>query len=64
MLIDRKSKRIRWTLGEEDNYDILNEQHNPVLLSQDPVTVLVADSENNRVIEYEKTKSGWKRTWS
>lgn len=64
MLIDRKTKRVRWTLGEEDNYDILNEQHNPVLLSQDPVTVLVADSENDRVVEYEKTKSGWKRTWS
>lgn len=64
MLIDRESKRVRWTLGEEDNYDILNEQHNPVLLSQDPVTVLVADSENNRVVEYEKTESGWKQTWS
>lgn len=64
MLIDRESKRVRWTLGEEDNYDILNEQHNPVLLSQDPVTVLVADSENDRVVEYERTKNGWKRTWS
>jgi hypothetical protein len=64
MLIDRGSKRIRWTLGEEDNYDILNEQHNPVLLSQDPVTVLVADSENNRVVEYERTKNGWNRTWT
>jgi hypothetical protein len=63
MLINRSTKAVVWTLGEEDNYEILHEQHNPVLLSQDPVTVLVADSENNRVVEYRRTDEGWKQDW-
>jgi len=63
MLTNKSEKRVEWTLGSEDDYDILAEQHNPVLLSQDPVTVLVADSENDRVVEYQKTDSGWEATW-
>ncbi|MFC7173233.1 hypothetical protein ACFQL0_07375 [Haloplanus litoreus] len=58
MAIDRETKETRWTLGEEDNYDILHEQHNPVLLQRDPLTVLVADSENDRIVEYRRTDSG------
>ncbi len=64
MLVDRATKKIRWTLGEEDNYSILNEQHNPVILSQNPLTLLVADSENDRVIEYRRTNDGWKQDWA
>jgi len=63
MLIDRSTKEIRWTLGEEDNYDILYEQHNPNLVSRDPATVLVADSENNRIVEYRRTGTDWELTW-
>jgi hypothetical protein len=63
LLIDRTTKKTTWELGEENNYDILHEQHNPVLLSNDPPTVLVADSENNRVVEYEKHGDEWRRTW-
>lgn len=63
VLINRSTKRIEWTLGREDEYSILNEQHNPTLLSRDPPTVLVADSENDRVVEYRKTETGWERTW-
>jgi hypothetical protein len=63
LLINRSTKETIWELGEEDNYDILHEQHNPVLLSNDPPTVLVADSENNRVVEYEKHGDEWTRTW-
>ncbi len=54
------------TLGEEDNYDILYEQHNPDYINESnggPADI-VADSENNRVIEYQQTKDGnWKQTW-
>ncbi|WP_323191242.1 aryl-sulfate sulfotransferase [Halostella sp. PRR32] len=65
MLINRSTKETEWTLGEENNYDILHEQHNPSLISQDPVTLLVADSENNRVVEYERQSDGsWKLIWS
>ena len=64
MLINRSQKRTEWTLGEEDNYDVLNEQHNPALLSRNPPTVLVADSENDRVIEYRKNGSEWEQVWA
>jgi hypothetical protein len=36
LLSNRTAKETIWELGEEDNYDILHEQHNPVLLSNDP----------------------------
>ena len=65
VLIDKATKDLRWTLGEEDNYNILNEQHNPVLLGLDPPVVLVADSENRRVIEYQRLSNGtWAQTWT
>jgi hypothetical protein len=65
MAIDRETKRTRWTLGEEDDYDVLHEQHNPVLLQRDPLVVLVADSENDRIVEYRRTDSGqWELVWS
>lgn len=64
MLLNRSQKRIEWTLGEEDNYDILHEQHNPALLSRDPPVVLVADSENDRVVEYRKNGSEWEQVWA
>lgn len=63
MQINRSTKEVEWTLGEEDNYGILDEQHNPVVLSRDPLTVLVADSGNDRVVEYRRTADGWKRDW-
>jgi hypothetical protein len=64
LLIDRETKATVWTLGAEDEYDVLHEQHNPTLLATDPPTVLVADSENDRVIEYRRTADGgWERTW-
>lgn len=63
LLIDRATKETRWVLGEEDDHDVLKEQHNPTLLSLSPPTVLVADSENDRVIEYRRTATGWESTW-
>lgn len=63
LLINRSTKETEWELGEEDNYDILHEQHNPVLLSSDPPTVLVADSENDRIVEYQRVGGEWERTW-
>ncbi|SEO83654.1 Arylsulfotransferase (ASST) [Halogranum amylolyticum] len=63
LLINRSTKDVVWTLGREDDYDVLHEQHNPVLLSEDPPTVLVADSENDRIVEYSKRADGWLKTW-
>jgi hypothetical protein len=45
--------------GDED---LLKRQHNPPWLSED--AVLVADSENNRVVELHRTDDGWEVAWS
>ncbi|USZ69386.1 arylsulfotransferase family protein [Halorussus salilacus] len=63
------------TLGEEDDYEVIYEQHNPDFVpeSEGGPAVLVADSENGRVVEYEPEdpeafRTGeedveWERTW-
>ena len=63
LLINRTTKETEWELGSEDEYATLHEQHNPTLLSSDPPTVLVADSENDRVVEYRKNDSSWDLVW-
>lgn len=64
VLVDRATKETEWTLGEEDNYSILYEQHNPDLIQTDPPTVLVADSENDRAVEYRRQPDGeWDLVW-
>jgi hypothetical protein len=54
-----------WTLGENDNTSIMFEQHNPDYIPDNSGTpaVLVADSHNNRVVEYERQNRSWKKTW-
>lgn len=64
--IDRETGDIVWRLGEDDAHEVLHEQHNPDLLrgpSGEP-TVLVADSENDRVVEYARRDGEWERTWT
>ncbi|WP_129116820.1 aryl-sulfate sulfotransferase [Halegenticoccus tardaugens] len=55
-----------WTLGSEDDYDTLYEQHNPDYIPPENggPAVLVADSHNNRVVEYGREDGAWNRTWS
>jgi hypothetical protein len=63
--IDRETKELVWRLGEDDNHTVLNEQHNPDYLGADPgPTVLVADSLNDRVVEYTREDGVWNRTWT
>ncbi|MEZ3115636.1 arylsulfotransferase family protein [Halobaculum sp. MBLA0147] len=54
------------TLGSDGNYSRLFEQHNPDFIPAERggPAVVVADSENNRVVEYERRDDGWVRTWS
>ncbi|MEF8774947.1 MAG: aryl-sulfate sulfotransferase [Haloarculaceae archaeon] len=67
ILVNRSTKAIEWRLGEDDDHDVLDEQHNPDYL-QGPdgeATVLVADSENDRVVEYAREPDGsWTAVWS
>jgi hypothetical protein len=70
IVIDRETKDITLQLGEDDNYDVMKEQHNPAYLETEDgrPAILVADSENNRVVEYTCTERAggecqWDRTW-
>jgi hypothetical protein len=67
ILLNRSTKAIELRLGRDDAHDVLDEQHNPTYLESrdgDP-TILVADSENDRIVEYEHAGEGeWERVWS
>jgi hypothetical protein len=55
-----------WTLGADDAHSIVYEQHNPDYIPSEDggPAVLVADSENGRVIEYQREDGAWVRSWS
>ncbi|ELY64208.1 aryl-sulfate sulfotransferase [Natronococcus jeotgali] len=57
-----------WTLGSENDYDVQYEQHNPdyIPASQGGPAVVVADSENGRVQEFQREGGAdgeWNRSW-
>jgi hypothetical protein len=54
-----------WTLGEENDHAILYEQHNPdyIPAERGGPAVLVADSENDRIVEYRRTDDIWSLDW-
>jgi hypothetical protein len=54
IVVDRRTDEIVMRLGADGDLDTLHEQHNPDYLERDDGTpvVLVADSENDRVVEY------------
>ncbi|ELZ05545.1 aryl-sulfate sulfotransferase [Natrialba asiatica] len=54
-----------WTLGDENEYDIQYEQHNPDYIpeSEGGPAVVVADSENGRIQEFQRNGSEWARSW-
>lgn len=68
VFLDPKTGIIpNWTLGADDEHGILFEQHNPdyIPVSQGGPAVLVSDSHNNRIVEYQRTRAGtWERTWT
>jgi hypothetical protein len=79
IVVNRSTGEIELRLGEDDAHDILHEQHNPDLIRGDngTVSILVADSENDRVLEYTRRCEGpsgivaadpedceWERTWT
>jgi hypothetical protein len=82
IVVDRTTKEIELQLGDDGNYAVLHEQHNPDYLesADGTPTILVADSENDRVVEYalveecerpadvekagNRLDCGWERVWS
>ncbi|WP_327053212.1 PGF-CTERM sorting domain-containing protein [Halomicrococcus gelatinilyticus] len=65
IVVDRETDEITMQLGEDGNHSVLYEQHNPDFLRNDNLTatMLVADSENRRIVEYERGGDGWAKTW-
>ena len=63
--VNRSSENITMRVGQDENHSTMYEQHNPQYLqgSNGTPTVLVADSENDRIVEYARTNGEWKRTW-
>ncbi len=66
IVVDSESDEITRRLGRDDRHDVLYEQHNPQYLegTDGRPTVLVADSETNRIVEYALRAGGWERTWT
>ncbi|MFC7193613.1 aryl-sulfate sulfotransferase [Halosimplex aquaticum] len=71
VVINRSTKDVELSLGSPDDHSVMYEQHNPQYLESESgvPTILVADSENDRVVEYElRNGSGrnatWERTWN
>ena len=56
IVVNRSTKAIEMRLGSDDAHGIMNEQHNPDYLEgpNGTPTILVADSENDRIVEYER----------
>jgi hypothetical protein len=54
-----------WTLGKDDNHSRLYEQHNPDYVPRERggPAVIVSDSENDRIIEYQRENGTWRQTW-
>ncbi|WP_408959264.1 hypothetical protein [Natrinema sp. 74] len=54
-----------WTLGAENDRNVLYEQHNPdyIPASRGGPAVLVADSENDRIVEYQRRDGEWVQSW-
>ncbi|WP_227132450.1 arylsulfotransferase family protein [Halorubellus salinus] len=65
VLVNRTSGEVVWELGEPNSGDVMLKQHNPVYYESEngTPTVVVADSENNRIVEYARRDGDWQRTW-
>jgi hypothetical protein len=66
VFVDRQTgAQENWTLGAEDEYDVLYEQHNPDYIpeSEGGPAVVVADSLNDRLVEYQREGGEWVQSW-
>lgn len=65
LFINQSSGEIDDALGQDDSHRILYEQHNPDYIknSDGNSSVLVADSENNRIVEYSHRRGDWERIY-
>jgi len=67
IFVDQETGLIEnMTLGADGEYDVLYEQHNPdyIPAERGGPAVVVADSENNRIVEYQRIDGEWRRSWT
>ena len=78
ILVNRSTGDVDLRLGRDDDHSTLYEQHNPQLLASEDgrPTLLVGDSKNDRVVEYELREGAnatagtagpggaWERVWT
>jgi hypothetical protein len=68
VFLDRETGVVEdWTLGSEGDHETLYEQHNPdyIPAERGGPAVIASDSENNRIVEYQRTDDGeWNQTWT
>lgn len=62
LLILERGSGVVEVVNEDRDKSVLNHQHNPQYI--DSETVLVADSENDRVVELEKDNGTWEVGWA
>ena len=66
VFLDRETGLIdNQTLGAEDDHGTLYEQHNPDYIPEERggPAVLVSDSENGRIVEYQREGDAWAESW-
>jgi hypothetical protein len=66
VFIDREEgMRENMTLGADGDHSVLYEQHNPDYIPRERggPAIVVADSENNRIVEYQYRDGSWNRSW-
>ncbi|WP_435359235.1 arylsulfotransferase family protein [Haloarchaeobius sp. DFWS5] len=67
VFLDRETGLVEnMTLGEDGDHDTIYEQHNPDYINESNggPAAIVADSENNRIIEYQRGEDGnWTESW-
>jgi hypothetical protein len=66
ILVNRSTDDIEYRLGSDGNHSRLFEQHNPDFFVDEngTPTILVADSENDRVVEFAYRDGRWEEVWS
>ena len=65
IVVNTETGEIEQRLGADGNFDVLRKQHNPDYLrgAGGTPTMLVGDSDNDRVVEYARVDGEWQRTW-
>ena len=66
IVVNRSTDEIEYQLGSDGDHDTLFEQHNPDFFVDESgtPTILVADSENDRVVEFSYRDGEWEEVWS